>query len=258
MSEKSRSASTRQANAGQPRKEPGQLWSVTRHILGLGWRVDRKSTILILVLISVGSLLNSLAAISQRWIVDAAGAKVVSGVVFAALFGGAVVGLGGAADWVQRYRQGHLIDLVEVSVNDEILTTAGSIPTLSHLERDDFLNKVSLLRSSVRDLSSGGWAMASAAGAIISVGISVVLLMKVHPLLGLLAPVALVPLWAAHRSHVFEAESRRQTAEFERYEASLHKLLLDPSAAKEIKLSGSAAVLDEEARQASQIGRAHV
>ena len=110
------------------------------------------------------------------------------------------MGIGGAADWIQRYRQGHLIDLIEVGVNDEILTTAGSIPTLAHLERSDFLDKVSLLRSSVRDLSSGGWAMAAGAGALVSVGFSVVLLMQVHPLLGLLAPAALVPLWAANRA----------------------------------------------------------
>lgn len=224
---------------------------VTRHIMGLGWRVDRKSTVAILVLIAVGASLNSLGAIAQRWIVDAAGAQLVAGVVMAALLGGAVVGIGGAADWIQRYRQGHLIDLIEVSVNDEILATAGSIPTLAHLERSDFLDKVSLLRSSVRDLSSGGWAMAAGAGALVSVGFSVVLLMQVHPLLGLLAPVSLVPLWAANRATAYEAGARRETAELERHEAALHKLLLDPAAAKEIQLSGSAGELDAQARQAS-------
>ncbi|WP_054009960.1 ATP-binding cassette domain-containing protein [Arthrobacter sp. ERGS1:01] len=228
-----------------------RLWSVTLHILGLGWRVDKRSTVIILVLIGVGAFLNSLAALSQRWIVDAAGANIVSGVVMAALVGGAVVGLGGAADWIQRYRQGHLIDLVEVSVNDEILQTAGSIPTLAHLERSDYLDKVALLRRSVRDLSSGWWAAASAAGALVSVAMSVILLMRVHPLLGLLAPVALVPLWAARKSHVFEAAARTKTAESERYEAALHRLLLDPGAAKEIQLSGSATLLDDAARQAS-------
>lgn len=234
-----------------PEENKERARSVTRHIMGLGWRADRKSTLTILGLIAVGAFLNSLAAISQRWIVEAAGAQLAGGVLLAALLGGAVVGVGGAADWIQRYRQGHLIDLIEVGVNDEILTTAGDIPTLAHLERSDFLDKVSLLRSSVRDLSSGGWAMAAGAGALVSVGFSVVLLIQVHPLLGLLAPVALVPLWAANRATSYEAGARRETAELERHEAALHTLLLDPAAAKEIQLSGSAGELDAQARQAS-------
>lgn len=234
-----------------PQGNQARARGVTRHIMGMGWRVDRKSTVAILALIAVGASLNSLAAISQRWIVEAAGSQLAGGVLLAALLGGAVVGIGGAADWIQRYRQGHIIDLIEVGVHDEILATAGSIPTLAHLERSDFLDKVSLLRSSVRDLSSGGWAMAAGAGALASVGFSTALLLQVHPLLGLLAPVALVPLWAANRATSYEAGARRETAELERHEAALHKLLLDPAAAKEIQLSGSAGELDAQARQAS-------
>lgn len=227
-------------------------WAVTRHIVGLGWRVDRGATIFVFALIGLGSLLTSLGAIAQRWLVDSASHGILSGVLLAALMAGLVMGLGGGADWIMRYKQGHLIDQIEVDVNDDILRTATSIPTLAHLERPDYLDRVALLRTSVRDLSSGGWAIASVIGAVVSVVFSVILLMQIHPLLGLLAPVALVPLWAASRSQGFGAAARNATAEAERHEAALHKLLLDPVAAKEIQLAGSAHILDAAAQKAAQ------
>jgi ATP-binding cassette subfamily B protein len=224
---------------------------VVRHMLAVSWREDRGGSLLVLLLIAVGSLVVAATGWSQRLLVDAAEDSVTAGVVWAAVLGAAAFGIGAAADRVMRYRQGDLIDRIDIAVNEEILERTGRIPSLTHLERSDYLDRVGLLRSMTRDLSSGWWALASAVGAVVSAVLSLLLLIGVHPLLGLLAPLALPPLWAARRGHRHSAAARKATAEAERHERALHRLCLTPDAAREITVSGAATVLDAAADAAT-------
>ncbi|MBU7600082.1 ABC transporter ATP-binding protein/permease [Streptomyces sp. P38-E01] len=224
-----------------------------RHTFALSWRIDPLvvSVVVGLALAQTGAV--AATGLSQRWVVDSAqssGGQLLGALAPAVLIG-VVAHVTAAAGNRVRYNYQHdLTDRVDLEVNREILTATASIPTLEHLERPDYLNRLELLRRHTAALAGSCWSLSDTGIGVISAGLSVWLLAGVHPALAVLALLALPPLWAAKRARHSLAAARAATAEDQRLEDRVHRMFLTPESGKEIYLTGAGAVLDETAHSA--------
>ncbi|MFJ2172764.1 ABC transporter ATP-binding protein [Streptomyces sp. NPDC087851] len=224
-----------------------------RHTFALSWRADPPvvSVIIGLSLAQAGAV--AATGLSQRWVVDATqspGGQPLGALALAVLIGVAAHMTAAAGNRTRYNYQHDLTDRVDLEVNREILTATASIPTLEHLERPDYLNRLELLRRHTSALAGSCWALTDTGIAVIGAGLSLWLLIGVHPALAALALLALPPLWAAKRAQRSLAGARTTTAEDQRLEERVHRMFLAPESGKEIYLAGADAVLDETAHAA--------
>ncbi|HEX9998879.1 MAG TPA: ABC transporter ATP-binding protein, partial [Actinoplanes sp.] len=221
--------------------------AVYRHTLKLCWRVSPLVTVLNVVLILLMSGAAALTAVSQRKLIDGAQTGVISAVVVAA-------GLGVLAHVgtfilgrVQGESNQDLVVRVAREIDLEVLAMAASIPTLGHLERPDFLDRVTNLRRDGIFLVRSVWSGVAMVGALIGLAFSAWLLVGIHPALPLLAAFAvplllLISLGDRHRQRV-----RDRTAESHRHERDLHQLCMEPEPAKELRIAGTGPELSRRA-----------
>ncbi|WP_367125827.1 ABC transporter ATP-binding protein [Streptomyces phytohabitans] len=224
-----------------------------RHTFALSWRIDPLvvSVVLGLSLAQTGAV--AATGLSQRWVVDAvqgSGGGLPGALAPAVLLGVAAHVTAAAGNRVRYNYQHDLTDRVDLEVNREILTASASLPTLEHLERPDYLNRLELLRRHTAALAGSCWSLSDTAIGVLSAGLSVWLLAGVHPVLAVLALLALPPLWAAKRARHGLAAARAATAEEQRLEDRVHRMFLTPETGKEIYLTGAGTVLDETAHSA--------
>ncbi|GAA2205898.1 ABC transporter ATP-binding protein [Nonomuraea monospora] len=221
---------------------------MARHTLALSLRADRRVTFAVGALVMLQAGLAAGTAHAQRHVVDAADAHLLAGLL-------AAVALGMLSHALQiiGWRFSHnlrndLRDRIQMALEQEITETAARIPTVTHLERADFLNRITMLRRGTLALSKTGWAAAHAVSTLVGIGLSLWLLIGVHPALALLALAALPILPLANRATRLQREALDATVEPLRREGLLHDLCLNPDPAKEIWISGNGAELDRHAR----------
>ncbi|QFY09411.1 ATP-binding cassette domain-containing protein [Nonomuraea phyllanthi] len=221
---------------------------MTRHTLTLGLRADRRVSIAVGVLVLLQAGLAAGIAHAQRHLVDAAGAHLLGGLL-------AAVALGAIAHALQivGWRFTHnlrndLRDRIQMALEQEITESTAKIPTITHLERADFLNRITMLRRGTLALSKTGWAAVNALSALAGIGLSLWLLIGVHPALALLAVAAVPILPLANRATRMRRRAIDATSERLRRESLLHDLCLNPDPAKEVWISGNGAELDRHAR----------
>jgi ATP-binding cassette subfamily B protein len=117
----------------------------------------------------------------------------------------AAVGLGvsATATWFLRVvsdrTQRRFRDRVTVALESHVARLQASVATLEHHERPDYLNRLSVLRDQIFVLDHMYWSVFSTCGWILRLGVTLVLLISIHPALALLAlfalPTVLVSAW---------------------------------------------------------------
>ncbi|MFG2133833.1 ABC transporter ATP-binding protein [Streptomyces sp. NPDC048751] len=116
-----------------------------------------------------------------------------------------------------------------------------TIEGLEHLERSDYLDRVTVVRNAGWVVATSLWQSLAALFAVVRLVVSLVLLSSVSPwLLGLL-PFASVPLWFDHRGKQAVASAEVATAESYRLQQRLFELGTDAGAGKEIRVAGTGA-----------------
>ncbi|MFI6743110.1 hypothetical protein ACIBI9_60365 [Nonomuraea sp. NPDC050451] len=221
---------------------------MARHTLALGLRADRRVTIIVGVLVVLQAGLAAGLAYAQRHLVDAAGAHLLGGLLAAAALGTLVYALQLIGQRFSHNLRNDLRDRIQMALEQEITETAAKIPTITHLERADFLNRITMLRRGTPALAKTGWAAAHAVSALAGIGLSLWLLIGVHPALALLAVAAVPILPLANRAMRMQRQALDATSEPLRRESMLHDLCLNPDPAKEVWISGNGAELDRHAR----------
>ncbi|MFI6481933.1 ABC transporter ATP-binding protein [Nonomuraea sp. NPDC050663] len=241
------------------------LLMVYRHTFALAWRVAPVITVINLVMIVLISGSAALLASSQRLAIDAAGEGSPAGIWLAAALGV----LAYAGTFTLMRIQGEIRQDLRVRVarelDHEVLALAAGIPTLEHLERPDFLDRVTNLRRGTWALASAVWFAAGMTGAAIALVGSLWLLAGVHPAMPVLACFAVPLFLLARKGNQTQRLLRDETAEPERHERQLHEMCLRPEPAKELRIAGSgpelsrrAGALWEETSRAWVRGRARV
>ena len=118
---------------------------------------------------------------------------------------GAAVGLAVSATgtWFLRVvsdrTQRRFRERVTIALESHVAHLQASVATIEHHERPDFLNRLAVLRDQVFVLDHMYMSLFSTCGWILRLGVTLVLLMSIHPALGLLAlfalPTVLTSTW---------------------------------------------------------------
>ena len=223
---------------------------VVRHVLKLAWRADRLVVVVVAALVVGQAGGVALTGLGQRWVVDAAGGGTTGRLVLAALVGAAAHAVLAAGNRIRGNYAQDLTERIDIELNEEILGITAGLPTLEHLERSDYLDRVALLRRHTQSLAGSCWALAETTAMVVSVGLSAWLLAGIHPALIILLTLAFPPLWSARVAQKRLRVARDRTAELQRHEAALHRMCLDPRTGQEIYLAGAGARISRESAAA--------
>jgi ATP-binding cassette subfamily B protein len=229
--------------------------AVSRHLWALSWRADRIGVLVVSVLVVAQAAALALTGIAQRWLVDGARLGTVAGIVAAATVGALARTVNAVGARVQTNIQLDLSERIDVALGDEILGAAARLETVEHLDRPEYLDRLAVLRNGTKTLGGLCWAVTETGMAVASVGFSVWLLGAVHPVLTLLALLAVPPLLCARRAATLLRRAQVATAGPLREEERLHELVLDPDTAKDVYASGAGPVLDARAQAAWHAAR---
>ncbi|GAA4975770.1 ABC transporter ATP-binding protein [Actinoplanes utahensis] len=220
---------------------------VLRHVLAVAFRADRTRAIVVLVLVALLSGAVAMTGFSQRWLVDSATGGTVAGVVTAAVVGGLAHMVHNGVQRAQSKIRNDLAFAAEVELSQEILARAATIPTIEHLERPGYQDRMKVLRAGTRALAASSWLVAETAASVLSLLLSLWLLATVAPALIVMVVLAAVPLYAVSRTRVLVQRAADETAEATRIEKELHDLFLTAGDAMQMRIALADQVLDERA-----------
>lgn len=224
--------------------------SVWRRMVDLTWRTSPGLTLVVIVLIAIQAFSLVLAGLSQRWVVDAASDHVGPGLLAAVVLGGVAYAIEAAGVRVKNNYRVDIIDRVDLGINADVLSMVTAVPTIEHLERADYVDRIALVRNQTRTLADSVWAIAETASAVVSVLLTAWVLSSIHPALLLLTVFSIAPFWAANQAHNVTRRARKESAELLRHEHRLHQLCLSPDSAKEVYLSRAGEVIGAAAMDA--------
>jgi ATP-binding cassette subfamily B protein len=112
-----------------------------------------------------------------------------------ALAAGVGLGVSVAATWflkvISDRTQRRFRDRVAVALESHVARLQASVATIAHHERPDYLDRLSMLRDQVFVLDHMYASLFATSGWILRLGVTIALLMSIHPLLALLAVFAL-------------------------------------------------------------------
>lgn len=198
-----------------------------------------RTAVAAVVLVVVACLATPLTGLAQRWLVDSVLGHQLEAVI-AAIALGVVAHMVGLMVWRLHLVLRHTThDRVEVAFTDELLEQTAAIPTIDHVERGDYLDRLTVVVSGTRLLVNAFWSVVKTTATGLGLVSSVLLLASVHPALVTLVVLAAVPLLLSGRAQRIMAKARMATSELSRHEAYLHQVCTEPSTAKEVLLTGA-------------------
>ncbi len=223
------------------------LWA---ELLRLSWRHIPGLTAVLLGLNALMTISTFAIALTLKTVVDAADA----GRPTQAMAAAAGAALAYAAMAVLQDVFGSLLILAVERVGltdlqDRIHRDLVLLDGLEHLERNDYLDRITVVRGSAWGLMLSAWTAVGVAFAVAQLAVSLLLISSVSPWLTLLGAVAAVPLWCDRRAQVVLADTETATAESLRLQRHLFDAATAADSGKEIRVSGTGPWLVE--RQAA-------
>src|SRR5262245_21389001 len=169
-----------------------------RYLVGVSLRIDRRRTYVLVGLVLVTAISVPLFALGTKAFVNAAGASNET----RAMVLGALVGV----LWIASVAIGHIVrpvgfelgDLNALAFDAELIGLGGGSAWLEHLENPEYANRLELARSEGGDLWLGMLFLASLAGLVLQLLVTMALLATVRPVL-LLLPLFAIPSMIAGR-----------------------------------------------------------
>ncbi|MGW5555916.1 ABC transporter ATP-binding protein [Micromonospora sp. NPDC003944] len=209
-------------------------------MLGTAWRVHRGKTVTALFFVVAGAAAAPLLALVLGWMTDA----VVAGNRGVVLLGGVLAGVLAFA----TVTFGHfahlayfeLAELAELDFDEQLIGLSNGSVGIAHHEQAATSDTVTVLQREIRQFGRGLEALLNGLGLVIAVGITVVLLVRLHPFL-LLLPLAAVPsLYLGRRAEHLVDTAKTDTAETTRTALHLFDLTTQLPAASELRVFGLA------------------
>jgi ATP-binding cassette subfamily B protein len=182
--------------------------------LKLGYRAEPLLIVIAFVTTVGAALPDALFALGLKLLADA----VVKGDNDAILVTSLVLAGLGTLTWFLKLlgdrANRRFADRCTVVIESHVARLQASVAGIEHHERPDYLDRLSILRDQVFTLNHLYGSLFVTAGAILRLGLTVVLLMSVHPSLGLLALVAVptvyVSTWRAAAERAADEEAAPQ------------------------------------------------
>jgi ATP-binding cassette, subfamily B, bacterial len=161
------------------------------------------------------------------------------GLVLVAAIG---MGLSGVATWflrtVSTRVQRRFRDKVTIALESHVAGLQASVTTIAHQERPDYLDRLSVLRDQVFVLDHMYMSLFSTCGWILRLGVTVALLMSVHPALVLLALFAVPTVLTSTWRPAVERSAYERGAASDRLARHLFTMATTAAPAKEVRVTG--------------------
>jgi ATP-binding cassette, subfamily B, bacterial len=164
------------------------------------------------------------------------------------------LGVSATATWflrtVSSRVQRRFRDKVTIALEAHVARLQASVATIAHQERPDYLDRLAMLRDQVFVLDHMYMSVFSTAGWIVRLGVTIALLMSIHPALILLAlfavPTALTSVWRPGVERVAE----QQAAPYKRLARHLFTIATTAPPGKEVRVTGIGDRLVQQRRDA--------
>jgi len=152
------------------------------------------------------------------------------------------LGLSATATWflrtVSTRVQRHFRDKVTIALESHVARLQASVVTIAHQERPAYLDRISLLRDHVFVLDHMYMSVFSTCGWILRLGVTIALLVSIHPALGLLAVFALPTVATSSWRPAVERAAQEKGAQSERLAKHLFLTATTAPPGKEVRVTG--------------------
>lgn len=145
-------------------------------------------------------------------------------------------------------------DKVTIALESHVARLQASIPTIAHHERPDYLDRVAMLRDQVFVLDHMYVSVFATTGWLLRLGVTIALLMSIHPALALLAVLAIPTLVTSTWRPAVERVAQERAAQANRLARHLFATATTASPGKEVRVMRIGARLLDERRIAWQRG----
>ena len=225
------------------------LWLGITGVLGSSWRAGRGRLLISAFLMLLGNVSAPLIAVFLAVTTDAALGNDTSAAIWAAAAVAVVALLSLTMEHFAHIFFFELADLHQLRIERQIGDLAHGTAGLDQHERQDYADRMELLRKESWDIAEGVQTVLTAITLSAQILLTAVLLARLEPWLLLLPLFALPPLVAGRIGEARLERAELATAESRRLGWHLLELAVRPAAAKEIRIFGLQRILRE--RQAA-------
>jgi len=177
-------------------------------------------------------------------------------------FAGVALGVSATATWflqtVSTRVQRRFRDKVTIALESHVATMLASIPTIAHQERPEYLDRLSVLRHQVFMLDHMYMSLFTTCAWLLRLGVTIALLVSIHPALALLVLFALPPVVTTSWRPGIERRAYEQGAPSTRLARHLFDLTTTATAGKEVRVTGIGERLASDRRRAFDAGNAPI
>jgi ABC-type multidrug transport system fused ATPase/permease subunit len=225
-----------------------RLWI---EMIGLSGRLYPLRTAVMLAVKVVAAVMVAATALALRATVNAIVAGDARAVVIAAIGAAltfAVTGYLMVVDSTLLYMLVEPVGLLHL--DRQIKSDVAGLDGLEHLERTDFLDRVTVVQGAGWNLIFGSWIAVDVVCSGIKLALLLSLLGTVSPWLLFLLAFASVPLWFDRRGQRAVSQADTDTAEVFRLQRHLFNLATEAAGGKEVRVAGAGAELARRQAQA--------
>jgi ATP-binding cassette subfamily B protein len=157
---------------------------------------------------------------------------------------GAAIALGVSAvgTWFLRLMsdrtQRRFRDRLTIALESHVARLQASVATIAHHERPEYLDRLAVLRDQVFVLDHMYMSLFSTCGWLIRLGVTVVLLMSIHPALAFLAAFAIPAVLTSSWRPAVERAAEERGASASRLARHLFTVATAPASGKEVRVAG--------------------
>jgi ATP-binding cassette, subfamily B, bacterial len=170
------------------------------------------------------------------------------------LFAAIALGVSAAATWLLRTVstrvQRRFRDKVTIALEAHVARLQATVATIAHHERPDYLDRLSVLRDQVFVLDHMYMSVFATGGWLLRLGVTLGLLVSIHPALALLAVFALPTVLTSTWRPAVERAAYERGAQSARLARHLFALATTAPSGKEVRVTGIGGRLAEERRAA--------
>ena len=232
---------------------PPALSSMWR-LCKLGYRHEPNLIVASFALALLAALPDALLAFWFKLLGEGALQRDWSRVRFALL----TLGVSATATWflqtVSVRVQRRFRDKVTIALESHVATLIASIATIAHQERSEYLDRLSVLRNQVFMLDHMYMSLFTTCGWILRLGVTIALLVSIHPALALLALFALPPVLTSTWRPGVERSAFERGASSSRLARHLFDVATTAAPGKEVRVTGIGDRLIKERRLAWESG----
>lgn len=207
-------------------------------LLRAAWRADRAGVATVFALNVFGQLFWLASMLGVKLLFDAAVDAEPGRAVAAAIL---IVGVGqlsqlfGLRQWTTSIR---VTERTSQLLDEELMAVTGGIPGIEHHERPDYADRIALVRQERRRIGFAAYVVALNVRIAVQLAGSVLLLVRLHPLLVALPAFAAVSFVTQSRAQRLVDSAAEETAGATRRRRELFDLLTAAPAGKEVRVFG--------------------